>query len=134
MIQKGNKPRYIRLLPQQIVVFNVIAEGLRSTRTRNIAEWVSGDPRTEAGPLAWNHLSDRFIAIGEELGLPGRIHLHRLRRTIAVHVLKQTKDLHLVKELLGQSSIKSTEQYADEGREDEVQAALGELLEEDLLL
>lgn len=131
VLQKGGKYRYIKLLPQQVEVFQTIAAGVRATRARNVAEWVSGDARTEAGPRVWDHLTDRFIAIGEELGLSGRIHLHRLRRTLAVKVLRQTKDLHLVKELLGQSSIKSTEQYADEGREDEVRTALSNVLDED---
>jgi hypothetical protein len=131
VLQKGGRYRYIKLLPEQLAVFQVIASGVKKTSSRNIAEWISGSARTESSPAAWHHLTARFIEIGAELGIPGRIHLHRLRRTLAVQVLKQTKDLHLVKELLGQSSIRSTEQYADEGRSDEVQAALGDVLKRD---
>lgn len=89
----------------------------------NLASWVSegvsDDP--EAGAAAYKRCSRYLQAMGKRLGLSGRVHLHRLRRTVAVKALGLTRDVHAVQQLLGHRSLSSTLAYVDEIRKDEVE-------------
>jgi integrase/recombinase XerD len=49
--------------------------------------------------------------IGELLGLPGKLHPHTARHSLATHTVEKTKDYRLAKEFLGHSSIAITEKY-----------------------
>ncbi len=60
-------------------------------------------------------------------GVSGRIHLHRLRRTVAVQAARVTKDLTLVQQLLGHSSMQTTARYLDEARPDELAELQGQV-------
>lgn len=87
-----------------------------------VADWVcpdcSGGP--EAGGGAYKRVQRHLYRVGERIGLDGRVHLHRLRRTVGVRALKLTRDVHLVSQLLGHRTLSATEGYVDEMRRDEV--------------
>lgn len=69
----------------------------------------------EAGEAAYTRVRRYLERMGKELGLNGRIHLHRLRRTVAVRALKATSgDLIGVQQLLGHKAVTSTQRYVDE--------------------
>lgn len=89
----------------------------------NIATWVSvgtsDDP--EAGAAAYKRCARYLQALCRHLGLTGRIHLHRLRRTVAVKALLLTRDVHAVQQLLGHKALSSTLAYVDELRQADVE-------------
>jgi len=78
-----------------------------------ITEGESDSP--EAGDAAYTRVRRYFEDMGKDLELEGRVHLHRLRRTVAVRALKATdRDLVGVAQLLGHTTILSTQRYVDE--------------------
>lgn len=88
---------------------------------RNVAEYVApGFPNPEADGAAYKRVARRFKAIGRKHSLPGRVHLHRLRRTVAVNALNATGDIVAVKDMLGQKSVNTTMRYVDEARSGKV--------------
>lgn len=87
-----------------------------------VADWVCPDCEggAEAGQGAYRRVQRHLKRVGTRLGLDGRVHLHRLRRTVGVRALQLTRDVHLVSQLLGHQSVKSTEAYVDELRRDDL--------------
>jgi len=80
-----------------------------------LAAWVC--PRSvdgNSGP--YQRVRRYFKTLGMELGIDSRVHLHRIRRTVGVRALKQTRDIHLVSQLLGHANVASTQLYVDELR------------------
>jgi integrase len=88
----------------------------------------SGNPSPRAGGCAYRVVRDKLIEIGARV-LPGsRVHLHRLRRTLAVQALRETGgDIFKVSELLGNTP-QTAMKYVDE-RDPEVAADLQLLLQ-----
>jgi integrase len=69
----------------------------------------------EAGEAAYTRMDRYFKSLGADIALHGRVHLHRLRRTVAVRALEATgRDLIGVQQLLGHKAITSTQRYVDE--------------------
>ncbi len=96
-----------------------------------VARWLcpESDAEAEGGGCAYKRVFRHLQSVGVELGLKGRVHLHRLRRTVATRALRRTKDIHLVSQLLGHKSIASTQRYVNELRTEEVGALQRELRE-----
>jgi integrase len=96
-----------------------------------VARWLcpESDAEAEGGGCAYKRVFRHLQTVGDELGLKGRVHLHRLRRTVATRALRRTKDIHLVSQLLGHRSINSTQRYVTELRTEEVGALQRELRE-----
>jgi integrase/recombinase XerC len=53
----------------------------------------------------------RIKALAQSLGIPANVHPHVLRHSFASHVLQSSGDLRAVQEMLGHSSIASTQVY-----------------------
>ncbi len=87
-----------------------------------VASYVRGESRSSAlaGEAAYQRVNRHLKDLGAELGLPDPVHLHRMRRTIAVQALRTTQDMTQVQQLLGHASLSSTERYVDEVRTDAV--------------
>lgn len=83
-----------------------------------VSRFVSPDGRGSAmaGDDAYQRCNRYLKRLGDELGVVGRVHLHRIRRTVAVQALRLTSDVNLVRDLLGHRSVQSTFQYVDEVR------------------
>jgi integrase len=104
----------------------------RGDTAETVADLVAPDGTwgAEAGGAAYKRVSRHLKRICEDLGLEGRAHTHRLRRTVGVRALGRTKDVHAVQQLLGHRSIQSTLGYVDELREDDVAELQQGLLED----
>jgi integrase/recombinase XerC len=89
---------------------------------RTVAQWVcpDGDGSARAGDCAYQRVNRHLKGLGEKLGLEGRVHLHRIRRTFAVAALRHTEDVVAVQQALGHRSLQATQQYLDELRVDDV--------------
>ena len=61
--------------------------------------------------LAPRSVQDRLGRWGQQQGLPVRVHPHMLRHSFASHMLESSGNLRAVQELLGHSSISTTQIY-----------------------
>jgi integrase len=106
--------------------WDALYEGMKRDKAKpvNVAEYVAkGNPDPEASSgAAYPRVKRRLQFWGRELPLQGRVHLHRLRRTMAVYALRTTQDTSAVQQMLGHASINSTMKYLDEVRTEDVSA------------
>lgn len=104
-------------------VWDRLSRTFRGGPDDTVALWVSegssADP--EAGGAAYKRCSRYLGRVGKQLRLSGRVHLHRLRRTVAVKALGISRDVHAVQQLLGHRSLASTLRYVDELRKEDVE-------------
>jgi len=73
-----------------------------------------GDGSPDAAHAAYQTVRRRLMAAGKKTGLTGRVHLHRLRRTTLVQVLRSGADITVAKAMAGHHSLRTTEKYTDE--------------------
>lgn len=95
-------------------------KGLGSDEATNVASAICGDADATAAGCAYYAVRRRLVTLGKRAGIEGRVHTHRLRRTVAVQALRHTGDLVAVQQLLGHSSIASTSRYVDEAQPERV--------------
>lgn len=95
---------------------------LKVSGQSTVAWWVcpNGTGNPEAGYGAYQCVNRRFKELGENVGVHGRVHLHRLRRSFAIDALKHSGDITVVQQALGHRSVTSTQKYLDEVRIDDV--------------
>lgn len=90
-------------------------DSLAEDEADTVAAWLVDNPSPEAGDPAYKHVYRHFRRVAAELGVSGRVHPHRLRRTMAVRALKATdRDLVTVAQMMGHSTITTTQRYVDE--------------------
>ena len=89
---------------------------------RNVARLCApqADGRVDASGGGYTSVARCLARLAREAGVDGRVHLHRIRRTVGVQALRATEDTMLVKELLDHESIATTMGYLDEARPDHV--------------
>lgn len=86
-------------------------------RCPTVAQWVSPGSGlgAQSGGGAYQRCRRKLKALGAQLGIRGRVHLHRIRRTVAVAALAESGgNLHPVAQLLGHATTDSTQEYVDE--------------------
>lgn len=114
---KGNKHRLVPLSANLIAAFRhwllsraaIGAEGLLKTD----ALLVSLTQRNYGGRLTTKGGRDIAATYYKALGLPPEMWgLHTLRRTAGTHLYRATRDLHVVADLLGHSSVTTSAIYA----------------------
>jgi integrase len=117
--QKGGSVRRMPTAGAQDVWDRLLSEWKAGP---SVARWLcpQSDAEAESGGCAYRRVFRHLQHVGLNLGLKGRVHLHRLRRTVATRALRRTKDVHLVAQLLGHRWISTTERYLTELRTDEV--------------
>jgi site-specific recombinase XerD len=63
--------------------------------------------RKVAAERVWKGLQD----VRRKLGLPGKLHSHTARHTLATHTVEQTGDYRLAQRFLGHTKLEMTERY-----------------------
>ncbi|MBR5154586.1 MAG: tyrosine recombinase XerC [Alphaproteobacteria bacterium] len=106
---KGNKDRYVPILPIVVETINRYKESCPYILRRGEALFV-GDRGDRVSPRV---IQRKLQQIREVLSLPDNITPHALRHSFATHLLAKGSDLRSIQELLGHSSLSSTQRYTD---------------------
>lgn len=106
---KGNKERIVPLLP--IVWQHVEAYLAKSPYVNNVGEALFVGARGER--LSPRIIQRQMQKLRGRLGLPDTLTPHALRHSFATQLLAQGVDLRSIQELLGHSSLITTQRYTD---------------------
>jgi len=107
VIGKGRKERAVPVLP-------VVAEALAAYAAKIPFTGASSSPlflSRRGGPMSPREAQALMQKLRGRLGLPERATPHALRHSFATHVLQGGADLRIVQELLGHSSLSTTQIY-----------------------
>ena len=107
VIGKGNKERIVPYYPNLNEILNLYEQEYRKEYAKSDNYFVS---------IRGTAISPRTIQLwlndcGEKIGLRCPLHPHMLRHSFATHLLNNGADLRIVQELLGHSSISTTQIY-----------------------
>ncbi len=105
---KGNKQRQLpvgRKATQAISKWLAIRDSL--AKDDEAALFVSNRGKR----LSHRSIQTRLSHWGKVLGIPARLHPHRLRHSFATHMLEGSGDLRAVQELLGHANLSTTQVY-----------------------
>lgn len=80
----------------------------------------NASPDYYLGHSAYQRVNVALHTLSEQAGITSRVHLHRLRRTVAVQAFRLGGDIIAVQQMLGHKSITTTQTYLDEARPDDV--------------
>ena len=104
---KGGKTRIVPVLP-------VVREAVDAYLAALPWPTEAGDPlfiAKRGGPLSPRHVQAAMQLLRGRLGLPDRATPHALRHSFATHLLGAGADLRVIQELLGHSSLSTTQRY-----------------------
>ena len=129
-VQKGGRPRTLVLEGESDPLYRALVHLLQAVsasgeKPKTLWQWVIPSSHAKL-PIdsARRACYEKFRAIGKIVGLRGRVHLHRMRRTIAVQALRSGADVVAVGQLLGhERGSTATMKYIDEARLDDVASA-----------
>ena len=106
---KGNKYRDVPLLP-------IICEGVKEYLDLCPYDVKEDEPLflgKRGGKLSPRIIQRRVENLRYELGLPSHTTPHALRHAFATHLLSGGADLRAIQQLLGHSSLSTTQRYTD---------------------
>ena len=106
---KGNKDRYVPLLPEVLDSIKIYINNC-PYNIKPQEPLFLGARGERVTPRVIQRSLQKIRTI---LNLPDSITPHALRHTFATHLLKEGTDLRSIQELLGHSSLSSTERYTD---------------------
>lgn len=106
---KGNKDRYIPILP--IVLENI--NKYKASCPYNLTDKDALFLGAKGERLSPRIIQRKLQKLRTEMNLPANITPHALRHSFATHLLAQGSDLRSIQELLGHSSLNSTQRYTE---------------------
>jgi integrase/recombinase XerC len=108
---KGNKSRLVPLLPQAVDALQVYRDAcpFMAALGPNDAFFLGA----RGSPLDPAIVQKRVRDVRRSLGLPESVTPHALRHSFATHLLGAGGDLRTIQELLGHSSLSTTQRYTD---------------------
>ncbi|MCY3733606.1 MAG: tyrosine recombinase [Chloroflexi bacterium] len=123
---KGDKER-VALLGRSAYHWlqRYLRDGRPTLRSERSADWLWLN--RFGGPLSTRAVQISVRRYAERVGLPDDVHPHLLRHSFATHMLDGGADVRVVQELLGHSSVSTTQIYthvSDAARRDTVEHAL----------
>jgi integrase/recombinase XerC len=105
---KGNKQRQLPIGSKAIEALSTWLETRENLATTEISA-VFLSQRGQR--LSRRSIQARMKHWGITLGIPSRLHPHRLRHSFATHMLEGSGDLRAVQELLGHANLSTTQVY-----------------------
>lgn len=119
VIQKGDRERQLPVegAPEAWAVLHAATEGY-PTVAHAVAP--NGDGSPLGGGAAYQAVRRRLKKLGGAFDVDGRVHTHRLRRTLAVQTIRATGSVDDARQLLGHSSLNMALTYIDEEQPDRV--------------
>ncbi len=106
---KGNKQRYVPLLPAVVDAVRVYLEACPFRLPPEGPLFVGARGKR----LGARRIQARLADIRASLGLPATATPHALRHSFATHLLAAGGDLRAIQELLGHASLSSTQRYTE---------------------
>jgi site-specific recombinase XerD len=101
---KGKKDRYT-------ILADVVLDGLREYwKAYKPKVWLY-EGQTEGKPYSPRSAQQVFEHAKEKTGIRKQVSIHSLRHAFATHLLEQGTDIRFIQELLGHSSVRTTEIY-----------------------
>ncbi len=105
---KGRKQRFIPVCDEVIFLFQAIIEGLEAIPIGNSYVFCKSNGEKFTG----DYFTKRFKSACNKAGIDKTIHFHSLRHSFASNLVQKGISLYKIKELLGHSSITTTEIYS----------------------
>jgi integrase len=113
LVQKGGEERRLPVAGAPDA-WQYLAEACAGAPTVALAVAPDSDGSPIAGAAPYKRVQRRMHARADEAGVEGRMHTHRLRRTVAVQAIRSTGQVETARQLLGHRSLHATLRYVDE--------------------
>ena len=110
---KGNKTREVPLtmaLTEELRRFHTIRDAQLGSEQNNVMSPLFVTQKGNKLPLSYVNNMVK-ASLGGVKGIPGRKTPHRLRHSLATHLLNNGADIYSIKEVLGHSSLAATQIY-----------------------
>lgn len=121
---KGGQEKVFPLEPARRSWADLRARLAELEPSQRVCEGVSKGSGWDASSAAYQAVRRKMQALGLAAGIRTRIHVHRLRRSVGMQLLRAGVPLEHVQRVLGQRDKKTTESYLDEDSADIASRAL----------